>query len=440
MTRAGDPDGDGGAAADGGVRIPRLRHPVRIVVFLVVLAALLAGAFVAGRFVTSPTDEALRGARATVPVTATVDRRVVSPGYALPAALTGGTTFDVTVTEASVQESSTAAPTSGDKAPTTGAAAAGSSAADPSAASSGAEGSTERVVVTSASVAVGDVVGTGRLLAEVSGRPLFALPTSVPLYRDLLPGMSGNDVKALQQTLIDLGYRGVTASGAFDGGSVRALGRLYADAGYRLPYVAPGVQGLAVHEFAGVPTASATVLAAAGVGTTLSSDVAVVRLQTSAPVLTAQITAVERDVVTTGTTVTVSSPTSGPIPTTVLSVGDFVAGDGTTSSGYPITLAVPEGLGADAGTPLQVTPATQAEAGPAIPLVALRQEGTRTFVVLAASDDAASGDAAPDDADQRGSPAPPVEVDVTVLAQADGWASIAETERLPIGQRLAVES
>lgn len=428
MTRAGAPDGDDGAAPGGGVRIPRLRHPVRIVVFVLVLAILLAGAFVAGRFVTSPTDEALRGARATVPVTATVERRVVSPGYALPAALTGGTTFDVTVTEASVQESATAAPT-------TGAAAAGSSAADPGTASSGAEGSTERVVVTSASVAVGDVVGTGRLLAEVSGRPLFALPTSVPLYRDLLPGMSGNDVKAVQQTLIDLGYRGVTASGAFDGGSVRALGRLYADAGYRLPYVAPGVQGLAVHEFAGVPTASATVLAAAGVGTTLSSDVAVVRLQTSAPVLTAQITAVEKDVVTTGTTVTVSSPTSGPLPTTVLSVGDFVAGDGTTSSGYPITLAVPEGLGADAGTALQVTPATQAEAGPAIPLVALRQEGTRTFVVLAAS----GGDASDDTASGE-SPAPPVEVDVTVLAQADGWASIADTEQLPVGRRLAVAS
>jgi hypothetical protein len=114
MTRAGASDGDGGAAADGGVRIPRLRHPVRIVAFLIVLAVLLAGAFVAGRFVTSPTDEALRGASATVPVTATVDRRVVSPGYALPAALSGGTTFDVTVTEASVQESSTAAPPSGD--------------------------------------------------------------------------------------------------------------------------------------------------------------------------------------------------------------------------------------------------------------------------------------------------------------------------------------
>ncbi|HAQ9640077.1 TPA: hypothetical protein IYE67_003001, partial [Enterococcus faecium] len=107
-----------------------------------------------------------------------------------------------------------------------------------------------------------------------------------------------------------------------------------------------------------------------------------------------------------------------------------VAGDGATSSGYPITLAVPEGLGADAGTVLQVTPATQAEAGPAIPLVALRQEGTRTFVVLAPSNDA----------DQGESPAPPVEVDVTVLAQADGWASIAEMEQLPFGERLAVES
>jgi len=441
------PSDTGGRLEPGDeIRIVRLRHPRRIAAFVAVVVLLMAGAFIAGRYVTSPTDAALRGAGVTVPVTTVVEERVVSPGYALPAALTEGTAFDVTIEEAPVESSATASPAEGATGPSASGPATGpaTDAADTTD-SLTAESTSQRVVVTSPSLTVGDTVGPGRLLAEVSGRPVFSIPTSVPLYRDLLPGMSGNDVRAVQQTLIDLDYRGVALTAILDTGTIDALARLYRAAGYRLPHVAPGVRGLAIHEFAGVPTSDATVLSVAGVGTTLSGDVALVRLQTSPPVLSAQITAAEHDVVTVGETVTVATATSGPLSTTVLTVGAFSAGDGSAAPGYPITLAVPEGLGADPGSVIQVTPAGESTAGPAVPLVALRQEGTRTYVVVADEDAPAQTDAASEDtvpagiSQPSGSPAPPVEVDVDVLAQADGWAAIATTDQLPPGQRLQVE-
>jgi hypothetical protein len=437
------PSDTGGRLEPGDeIRIVRLRHPRRIAAFVAVVVLLMAGAFIAGRYVMSPTDAALRGAGVTVPVTTVVEERVVSPGFALPAALTEGTVFDVIIEEAPVESSATASPAEGAAEPSASEPATGSAnTADPSTAGS----TSQRVVVTSTSVAVGDTLGPGRLLAEVSGRPVFSIPTSVPLYRDLLPGMAGNDVRAIQQTLIDLDYRGVALTAILDTGTVDALARLYRASGYRLPHVAPGVRGLAIHEFAGVPTSDATVLSVAGVGTTLSGDVALVRLQTSPPVLTAQITAAEHDVVTVGATVTVSTATSGPLSTAVLTVGAFSAGDGSSAPGYPITLAVPEGLGADPGSAIQVTPAGESTAGPAVPLVALRQEGTRTYVVLADADadaptDAEQAGTLPTGVSQpSGSPAPPVEVDVDVLTQADGWAAITATDQLPPGQRLQVE-
>lgn len=436
------PEAGDGLEPDDEIRIVRLRHPRRIAAFVAAVVLLMVGAFITGRYVTSPTDVALRGASVSVPVTAAVEERVVSPGYALPAALTDGTAFDVIIEEASVESSETARPVEGADEPS---ASSSMTSTDPSTPDS----TSQRVVVTGTSVAAGDTVGPGRLLAEVSGRPLFAMSTSVPLYRDLLPGMSGNDVRAVQQTLIDLDYRGVALTAVLDAGTVDALARLYRAAGYRLPFVAPGVRGLAIHEFAGVPTSDATVLSVAGVGKTLSGETALVRLQTSPPVLTAQITAAEHDAVTVGTTVTVSNATSGPLPTTVLTVGAFSAEADSSAPGYPITLAVPEGLDADPGSIIQVTPAGQPSAGLAVPLVALRQEGTRTYVVLATPADSAQGDdddadaaqgAAPEGVTQpSSSPAPPIEVDVDVLAQADGWAAIATTERLPLGQRLLVE-
>ncbi|MDX3224165.1 peptidoglycan-binding protein [Streptomyces sp. ME19-01-6] len=99
-----------------------------------------------------------------------------------------------------------------------------------------------RPVVTRLPVKTGAPVRSGQVLAEVSGRPVFALPGKLPAYRDLKPGAHGNDVTQLQQALRSLGHRtGGDASGIFGEGTKSALNAFYASLGYDpLPAAADG--------------------------------------------------------------------------------------------------------------------------------------------------------------------------------------------------------
>lgn len=61
-------------------------------------------------------------------------------------------------------------------------------------------------VLTRSVVSAGDVVNEGDRVAEVSGRPVFVLQGDTPVYRTLQPAMTGDDVSAVQDSLIRLGY------------------------------------------------------------------------------------------------------------------------------------------------------------------------------------------------------------------------------------------
>lgn len=61
-------------------------------------------------------------------------------------------------------------------------------------------------VVTIAPPPVGGEVVEGDVVVEVSGRPVFVLEGTAPMYRSLRPGMSGADVVQLQVALARLGY------------------------------------------------------------------------------------------------------------------------------------------------------------------------------------------------------------------------------------------
>ncbi|MFD7539234.1 peptidoglycan-binding protein [Streptomyces sp. NPDC059819] len=94
-------------------------------------------------------------------------------------------------------------------------------------------GEAARSVVTKVNVKAGGVVGVGMVLAEVSGRPVFALEGSVPAYRDLVAGAQGQDVTQVQKALASLGYgRGRDTLGIFGPGTQHAISSLYATAGY----------------------------------------------------------------------------------------------------------------------------------------------------------------------------------------------------------------
>ncbi|PWK73108.1 hypothetical protein BCL76_102128 [Streptomyces sp. CG 926] len=97
-------------------------------------------------------------------------------------------------------------------------------------------------MVTKLPLQAGDPVTAGRLVAEVSGRPVFVLHGAQPMYRDLRPGATGDDVAQLQQALRELGHgSGGDAKGVFGAGTKAALAARYRAIGYEpLPAVADG--------------------------------------------------------------------------------------------------------------------------------------------------------------------------------------------------------
>ncbi|QNE25909.1 peptidoglycan-binding protein [Streptomyces sp. INR7] len=98
--------------------------------------------------------------------------------------------------------------------------------------SAGGEGAAA-AVVTKLPLAQGSEAAAGRVLMEVSGRPLFVLPGKTPVYRDLKPGATGDDVAQLQRGLAAMGYgSGTDKAGQFGAGTKAALSAFYASIGY----------------------------------------------------------------------------------------------------------------------------------------------------------------------------------------------------------------
>jgi putative peptidoglycan binding protein len=78
----------------------------------------------------------------------------------------------------------------------------------------------------------GDQIEEGDVLLTVSGRPVFLLQGDVPAYRDLFPGLSGEDVRQLEATLEHLGFDPGPVDGVFDEVTTAAVADLYSAAGY----------------------------------------------------------------------------------------------------------------------------------------------------------------------------------------------------------------
>ncbi|BBH71277.1 hypothetical protein ACTI_79620 [Actinoplanes sp. OR16] len=91
------------------------------------------------------------------------------------------------------------------------------------------------MVVTAVRTKVGATVKPGKVLLEVSERPVYALPGAFPAYRDMLPGQRGKDIRQLQEALRDLGYRIGDKRGVFGSGTERAVRRFYEDRAYAVP-------------------------------------------------------------------------------------------------------------------------------------------------------------------------------------------------------------
>ncbi|WP_406222794.1 peptidoglycan-binding protein [Streptomyces canus] len=185
---------DGRGAVRGRSRLAGRR---RALTGVIAGAVLLTGAgLVASTLVKSPA-EAAADSRPPAPdvLTAPVERRVLTDSVVIRGTVTAGQSVDV--------------------------------------APSVSGGDAIRSVVTRLPVKPGAQVRSGQVLAEVSGRPVFALPGALPAYRDLKPGAHGKDVAQLQQALRSLGHgTGGDASGLFGQGTKAGLNAFYGSLGY----------------------------------------------------------------------------------------------------------------------------------------------------------------------------------------------------------------
>lgn len=73
----------------------------------------------------------------------------------------------------------------------------------------------------------------GGVLAGVNGRPVFVLQGELPMFREITPGVSGDDVKQLQAALARLGLKPGAINGVFHSGTQDAMKRLYERGGYQ---------------------------------------------------------------------------------------------------------------------------------------------------------------------------------------------------------------
>lgn len=90
-------------------------------------------------------------------------------------------------------------------------------------------------IVTATPRRAGSVVTNGAVLAEIAGRPVFALRGATPMYRDLTVGDQGRDVLQLQEGLAAAGFGSGDAPGVFGAGTESAVRGFYHAAGYAPP-------------------------------------------------------------------------------------------------------------------------------------------------------------------------------------------------------------
>jgi peptidoglycan hydrolase-like protein with peptidoglycan-binding domain len=72
----------------------------------------------------------------------------------------------------------------------------------------------------------------GDVMFTTSGRPVLVLQGEVPAYRDLVLGISGSDVRQLEQSLKRLGFDPGHIDGTYDEKTGSAVSELYKSAGY----------------------------------------------------------------------------------------------------------------------------------------------------------------------------------------------------------------
>lgn len=326
---------------DRATRIPRLERPRRVLGFLIACTGLVVLAFFLGTLVRAPSASLQDAEESAMPVFVQVENRAVATGLILQGSVIGGQELEVPAPSRS---------------------------------------NADRLVVTGAGVASGTALGVSpALLAVVSERPLVAVRTAIPLFRNLTLRDQGADVSALQAAL------GITVTGVVDQETLKAVRALYASVSFEAPGGSRDTYIDATEFFAVPPdTAEATVLSVSPVGTILSDEVGVATLRVAPPSVAARVGVVDVTELPVGTIVNIQTSDGGTIPATVTSVGDFSPSTDTVTAGHDVSIQFNE-LPPEASSLVgqSVSIRLDADSPPtlAVPLIALRQDDAGTFVL-----------------------------------------------------------
>lgn len=294
----------------------------------------------------------------------------------------------------------------------------------------------DRLVVTRSVARPGDRIRPGDLVAEVSGRPVMAVPRRMPLYRDLTFGSSGADVRALQRMLSGLGYT-VDAEDRLGNLTMDAVARWYADAGYRLEGRGLREKRLSWRELLPLPARTTTIVRAARVGAVLDERVPVITVRLGSPHVEIRADAAQIDAFTSTRAVYLTHE-GKDYRAGITAIGELTTDAETGAASYPIRVRLPSKLARVPGlATLPVSTVRPADPSLAVPLIALHEDAAGRYVEVVP--DAVSSRRDGHGPNDIGSGRPPADrVMVDVVAVAGGWAAIAEHPRLAEGTRLHV--
>jgi peptidoglycan hydrolase-like protein with peptidoglycan-binding domain len=202
--------------------------------------------------------------------------------------------------------------------------------------------------------APGTRISRGQTVYRDDEKPVPLIYGTVPLYRPLAPGESGNDVAELERNLAALGYTGFTADNAYTSTTASAVRRWQHSLG--LPQT-----GIVDPSAVVVAPDAIRIATLAPLGSTTSG--AVLTYTGTVRRVDVALDVAQHDIVHVGTTATITLPDNSTVDGQIASIGTVAVPASNQNAGQPgpitvrvvITVADQSRLGTLEGTPVQVT-------------------------------------------------------------------------------------
>jgi peptidoglycan hydrolase-like protein with peptidoglycan-binding domain len=208
----------------------------------------------------------------------------------------------------------------------------------------GASGQNVQSIVTRVFRRKGSLIGQGTVIFEVAGQPFFVLEGTVPAYRNLEPGETGQDIVQLQAGLESLGYGiGGDTSGDFGPGTAAAVSAFYQGIGYKPQQNTAGPRAdrgpvIPLGEYAFVPRLPARIVK---LGASVGQAPKGPTLALGSPVIKGQLSPSDDRVVRPGMRVTITEPGTGvTLSGRVTSVSRTTASSASISGGLYVHMGI----------------------------------------------------------------------------------------------------